>query len=212
MDAAAREFDLAPLIDESLFSLSGGQKQRVACASAEATSPALVVLDEPSSNLDFEAIAQLRSAIARWKAEGIAVLVAEHRIHYLEGIADHVLYLDNGRIARRWTADEFARLDDAERMRLGLRARGIDDIFQNNGRCGAPAKPGTQKAAPRKRYGALREPDGALPEERSPRKDPRNRQRSSFPSRASRRWSAHAAQANRRSPKPYAASTDATEP
>ena len=98
VDAAAREFDLAPLIDESLFSLSGGQKQRVACASAEATSPALVVLDEPSSNLDFEAIAQLRSAIARWKAEGIAVLVAEHRIHYLEGIADHVLYLDNGRI------------------------------------------------------------------------------------------------------------------
>ena len=108
VDAAAREFDLAPLIDESLFSLSGGQKQRVACASAEATSPALVVLDEPSSNLDFEAIAQLRSAIARWKAEGIAVLVAEHRIHYLEGIADHVLYLDNGRIARRWTADELS--------------------------------------------------------------------------------------------------------
>ena len=150
VDAAAREFDLAPLIDESLFSLSSGQKQRVACASAAATSPALVVLDEPSSNLDFEAIAQLRSAIARWKAEGIATLVAEHRIHYLEGIADHVLYLDNGRIARRWTAGEFARLDDAERMRLGLRARGIDDIFQNNGRCGAPAKPGTQKAAPEK--------------------------------------------------------------
>ena len=83
---------------------------------AAAVSPALVVLDEPSSNLDFEAIAQLRSAIARWKAEGVAVLVAEHRIHYLEGIADHVLYLDDGRLARQWTADEFARLDDSERM------------------------------------------------------------------------------------------------
>lgn len=123
VDASAKEFNLTPLIDESLFSLSGGQKQRVACASAAATSPALVVLDEPSSNLDFKAIAQLRMAISRWKATGTAVLVAEHRIHYLEGIADYVLYLDNGRLARRWTADEFARLDDAERIRLGLRAR-----------------------------------------------------------------------------------------
>ena len=150
VDAAAREFDLAPLIDESLFSLSGGQKQRVACASAAAVSPALVVLDEPSSNLDFEAIAQLRSAIARWKAEGVAVLVAEHRIHYLEGIADHVLYLDDGRLARRWTADEFARLDDSERMQLGLRARSVDGIFHGNGRYNASAKAETQRAAAEK--------------------------------------------------------------
>lgn len=145
VDASAKKFNLTPLIDESLFSLSGGQKQRVACASAAATSPALVVLDEPSSNLDFEAIAQLRMAISRWKATGTAVLVAEHRIHYIEGIADYVLYLDNGRLARRWTADEFARLDDAERIRLGLRARSVDDAFRNSGCCGAPAMPYAQK-------------------------------------------------------------------
>ena len=145
VDASAKEFNLTSLIDESLFSLSGGQKQRVACASAAATSPALVVLDEPSSNLDFEAIAQLRMAISRWKAAGTAVLVAEHRTHYLEGIADYVLYLDNGRLARRWTADEFARLDDAERIRLGLRARSVDDAFRNGGCCGVPAMPYAQK-------------------------------------------------------------------
>lgn len=154
LDASAKEFDLVPLMDESLFSLSGGQKQRVACASAATTSPALVVLDEPSSNLDFEAIAQLRLAIARWKAAGTAVLVAEHRIHYLEGVADHVLYLDNGRIARRWTANEFADLDDAERIRLGLRARSIDDIFRNNGSFRVSAMFSAQKMA--REEGAVR--------------------------------------------------------
>ena len=118
----------------------------MACSSAAATSPALIVLDEPSSNLDFEAIVQLRSAIARWKTEGVAVLVAEHRLHYLEGIVDHVLYLENGRLAHRWTAEEFARLDDAERIQLGLRARSIDDIFRNSGCCGTPAMSNAQKA------------------------------------------------------------------
>ena len=138
---ATRAFDLAPLLDASLFALSGGQKQRVACASATATSPRLVVLDEPSSNLDFETIARLRAAIARWKESGAAVLVAEHRIHYLDGLADQVIYLNEGRIAHRWSGDEFARLDDAERVRLGLRARSVADAlrFPERSRCASPA-------------------------------------------------------------------------
>ena len=195
-----------------LFLSRAGQKQRVACASAAASSPALVVLDEPSSNLDFEAIAQLRAmAISRWKAAGTAVLVAEHRIHYLEGIADYVLYLDNGRLARRWTADEFARLDDAERIRLGLRAKRRRRLPKRRLLWRSSDALCAKDDARRKR-GAPREPDGTLPEKRSPRENPRNRQ-----PRVSRRK--HHGACRRMwcwkvppSPRPYAASTDATEP
>lgn len=127
---ATRAFDLAPLLDASLFSLSGGQRQRVACASATAISPRLIVLDEPSSNLDFETIAQLRAAIVRWKESGAAVLVAEHRIHYLDGLADQVIYLDGGCITHRWNSEEFTQLDDTERTRLGLRARSVAEALQ----------------------------------------------------------------------------------
>ena len=127
---AAQLFDLAPLLDTSLFALSGGQKQRVACASATATLPKLIVLDEPSSNLDFETIARLRVAIAHWKKSGAAVLVAEHRIHYLKDLADQVIYLDEGHIAHRWSCEEFAQLDSADRAELGLRSRSLNEVFR----------------------------------------------------------------------------------
>ncbi|MCB7037565.1 ABC transporter ATP-binding protein [Eggerthella sinensis] len=127
--AAARAFDLEPFVGRSLFDLSSGQKQRIACASATAAGPTLVVLDEPSSNLDFPSIAHVRAAIERWKNEGRAVLVAEHRLHYLADLADRVHYLRDGAIEHTWTGTEFRALGTGELAALGLRALGLDDAF-----------------------------------------------------------------------------------
>ena len=135
--AQAKAFDLKDLMGRSLFDLSGGQKQRIACAAATAASPALVVMDEPSSNLDFEGIAHLREAIRHWKAQGCAVLVAEHRLHYVADMADVVLYMERGRITRRWTGAEFAALPADALCDLGLRVRRVHDAFAAMGAASA---------------------------------------------------------------------------
>lgn len=52
LDFVVDEFNLNHLLDKSIFKLSGGEKQKIACASVSAVSPEIIVLDEPSSNLD----------------------------------------------------------------------------------------------------------------------------------------------------------------
>lgn len=129
VERAARSFELDALTDRSLFDLSGGQKQRVACASATAADPRLIVLDEPSSNLDFPSIAHLRLAIERWKSEGKAILISEHRLHYLANLVDRAYYLNNGAIERVMTGQVLRALSRAEIAELGLRPVHFRNVF-----------------------------------------------------------------------------------
>lgn len=55
--------------------------------------PEIIVLDEPSSNLDVFATAELREMIRRWKAQEKTILIAEHRLHYLCDLIDRIIYL-----------------------------------------------------------------------------------------------------------------------
>ncbi|WP_022941069.1 ABC transporter ATP-binding protein [Psychromonas hadalis] len=83
---------------ERLDKLSSGEKQRVACASASFIQPELILLDEPSANLDAKAAKMLANAIASWKKLGITVIVAEHRSAYLGNLVDRQIHLEHGRI------------------------------------------------------------------------------------------------------------------
>lgn len=69
-----RELHIEKLKDRNLFDLSGGQKQTIAFASVYALNPDIFVLDEPSSNLDPEAIQELRRLLLLIKAQGKRLL------------------------------------------------------------------------------------------------------------------------------------------
>ncbi|HNT74248.1 MAG TPA: ATP-binding cassette domain-containing protein [Anaerolineae bacterium] len=87
------------LQERPLASLSGGEKQRVAVASVMAARPRVLIFDEPTSNLDPPATAQLFDVIARIRAEErITVIVIEHKTAYLERFNPRWLWLEAGRL------------------------------------------------------------------------------------------------------------------
>ena len=121
-DSTVQSLRIEKLIGKSLFSLSGGEKQKIACASVNALLPDVFVLDEPTSNLDIETIQDMQKILLTWKKQGKIIIVAEHRLMWLEGIADRVLYFKGGKVIQDLTAGEFWSKTVDELHYMGLRA------------------------------------------------------------------------------------------
>lgn len=125
VDEAARRFGIAHLLDQPIHDLSEGQKQKVALASILSLGPRAVVLDEPTANLDPEATLALADEIRALKAAGMALLIVDHRLYWLEGVVDRVVVMAEGRIVEE---GEFSLLhDDGLRTARGLRAARVAD-------------------------------------------------------------------------------------
>ena len=77
-------------------SLSGGEQQRVAIARALAMHPALLMFDEPTSALDPKRSAGLRALLRGFVARGHTMVVVSHATSFLIGLADNLLYMENG--------------------------------------------------------------------------------------------------------------------
>ena len=127
------------LLGRSIFDLSGGEKQKIACGGAFMMDPQVFVLDEPSSNLDSDSISDLRETIAYLRSLGKTVVLSEHRLYYLRGIADRYVYLKDGRIAGDYTAEQFERIPEAERRRMGLRTNRLSALTFEEGAVPSPA-------------------------------------------------------------------------
>ena len=124
MDRAAAEkqarsllerFGLSDKSDEYPDRLSGGQQQRVAIVRALAMRPSLMLLDEITSALDPELVAEVLAVIRELANEGMTMLIATHEMGFARDIADRVCFLDAGRILeqgppeRIFTAPEHPR-------------------------------------------------------------------------------------------------------
>ena len=120
-ERTVRALRLEKLLGRSIFELSGGEKQKIACAGAAMLEPQVFVLDEPSSNLDADAVADLRETIVYLKSLGKTVVLSEHRLYYLRGVADRYVYVKDGRICGDYTSAQFAAIPEESRKAMGLR-------------------------------------------------------------------------------------------
>ena len=116
------ELDIEKLEDRDVFSMSGGEKQLLAFASVYAMNPQIYVLDEPSANLDIAAMEKLSERMKVIKEKGHTVVVAEHRLAWIQKFADRIIYMKEGRIEQEFTSDEFKALSDLKRKQMGLRS------------------------------------------------------------------------------------------
>ena len=122
--------DLGSLMDRSIFKLSGGEKQKIACASIAVEPLEVIILDEPSANLDYKGICELQKMIKVWKEEHKTIIIAEHRISYLFPYINRALLMDSGRIVKELSEDDISSLSEDALHAKGLRAQQPQDPLE----------------------------------------------------------------------------------
>ncbi len=117
-----RESGLDKLKDRNVFELSSGERQLVAILSAWALNVPLLLLDEPTANLDYAAIEYLKELLKRLKSLGYTLIINEHRLYYLRDIADEYLLIEQGKLKARLSCERLLSLSEKELAELSLRA------------------------------------------------------------------------------------------
>jgi polar amino acid transport system ATP-binding protein len=125
-DATARahelldRFGLDDKADEYPDRLSGGQQQRVAIIRALAMEPDILLLDEITSALDPELVAEVLDALRGLAAQGMTMIIATHEMGFARDVANRVCFLDEGRILEEGPPEQIFREPREERTRQFL--------------------------------------------------------------------------------------------
>lgn len=112
---------LADKADAYPSRLSGGQKQRVAIARALAMKPKVMLFDEATSALDPELVDEVNAVMKQLAAEHMTMLIVTHEMRFADEVADHVLFMDGGRVVEEGPPSVLFRNPDHERTRQFLR-------------------------------------------------------------------------------------------
>ena len=98
---------LGPRMNTPARQLSGGESQKLALIGALASQPDLLFLDEPTAHLDFESIRFIEAQIIAARKSGTSIVMTSHNRTQAERLAEHVIFMENGKIAEMAPAKTF---------------------------------------------------------------------------------------------------------
>jgi lipopolysaccharide export system ATP-binding protein len=113
------ELGISHLRDNTAISLSGGERRRCEIARALATSPRLILLDEPFAGVDPIAVLDIQKIIRFLKERGIGVLITDHNVRETLGICDRAYILSEGRVLASGHPAEIIANDRVREVYLG---------------------------------------------------------------------------------------------
>ncbi len=122
LDKMLEIFPIKYLLNRNIFNLSGGEKQVLSLASSYISGCKILLLDEPTSNLDLRYIDILKNMLKILKKENISLIIAEHRLYYLMDIFDRVVYIKDGEIKKIYSKEEFLQFSTDDSHNMGLRS------------------------------------------------------------------------------------------
>lgn len=134
-----KRVDLAEQIDLAVGHLSGGMKQRLALAAALLSDPPLLLLDEPTANLDAASREQLHDLVGQLRAEGRTIVISTHFVDNLGDLADHVLVLRRGRLVYKGTVEDLASRAPSKRFVVSLNGTSPSTLVEALGEIGVKA-------------------------------------------------------------------------
>ncbi|NPV83860.1 MAG: LPS export ABC transporter ATP-binding protein [Candidatus Aminicenantes bacterium] len=113
------DFGLASLARSRADRLSGGERRKLEIARAMARRPVFLLLDEPFSELDPMAVADLQGIIRKLKERGIGVLLTDHRLREALGVLDRIYIMNDGKIIAEGRPDEVLEKKEVREIYLG---------------------------------------------------------------------------------------------
>lgn len=128
VDEAFARFSLERLGNRNVYEMSSGERQLISIISAWAMDTDILLLDEPTANLDYAATMQLQNLLLELKKQGKTLLLSEHRLHYLSGIADEFWLMVDGQLRQRYTTEQMMKLPMEETAALSLRTLDLGNI------------------------------------------------------------------------------------
>jgi energy-coupling factor transport system ATP-binding protein len=100
----------------------------VAVLSAAAMDTPVILLDEPSANLDYAATMELGRLLKKLKSDGKTIIVNEHRLFYLNDLADRYCYIQDGTVKKTYSPADMEKLTSTEMREIGLRETSLERV------------------------------------------------------------------------------------